>query len=169
MTEKPLASRFKEEALAVRARADLLDGGHWVDGMDFAEVETLARFLAAYRLPANAVVFREGDQERFMAVVISGEVRVAKENSAGAERVIATVGPDRTLGEMALVDGWPRSGTAVTTKPTQLLVLTQAGFEKIAEAHPRLWGQLLLKLCRLMSQRLRRVSGALVDHLTDDQ
>jgi CRP-like cAMP-binding protein len=165
VNEKPLAERFREEALDARQRADLLDGGMWVDGMPFRDVELLARSMAAYRVPADAVLFREGDTERFMALVLGGEMRIVKADSAGRERVLAVVGPHRTLGEMALVDGWPRSASAVASKESRLLVLSQAGFERIADAYPKLWGTLLLKLARLMSQRLRQTSGVLVDHL----
>jgi CRP-like cAMP-binding protein len=167
VNERPLAERFREEGLDVRRRADLLDGSRWVDGMDFADVQTLSKFLSSYVVPAGAVIFREGDTERFMAIVLSGEIRVLKENSSGKEKPLATVGPDRTLGEMALIDGWPRSATAMAVKASRLLVLTQTGFERIAQDHPRLWGTILLKLCRLMSQRLRQTSGVLVDHLAD--
>ncbi len=165
MNDRPLAERFREEALDARQRADLLDGGMWVDGMPFRDVELLARFMTAYKVPPGAVLFREGDTERFMTIVVSGEVRVVKADSLGRERVIAVVGPHRTLGEMALVDGWPRSASAVTAQETRFLALSQLGFERIAEHHPKLWGTLLLKLCRLMSQRLRQTSGVLVDHL----
>ena len=45
------------------------------------------------------------------------------------------------------------------------LTLTKQRFEQMADTHPRVWGALLLKFGKLMSQRPREASGVLVDYL----
>jgi CRP-like cAMP-binding protein len=66
---------------------------------------------------------------------------------------------------MALLDGQPRSATAVAAEDLVLLVFTRPELDKLVEAKPRLGVKLLWKLARFLSQRLRQTSGALAEHL----
>lgn len=160
-----VGDRIRPEEIGVERKAELLDGSRWARGLAWREVEGLARYFDVYRVPSGKILFREGDRERFMALVLAGRVRILKEDSARKHRELAVVNPGWTLGEMALIDGEPRSATAIVEEPTRLLVLTEERFERLATDQPRLWGVLLMKLGRLLSQRLRQTSGALVDHL----
>jgi CRP-like cAMP-binding protein len=60
------------------------------------------------------------------------------------------IGPGKTFGEMSLIDGEPRSASAIALDDSKVLVLTE---------------MVLLKLAQLMSQRLRQTSDLLVDFL----
>ena len=70
-----------------------------------------------------------------------------------------------SLGEMTIVDGEPRSATAVAVASSTLAVLTQENFLLIMRDKPALSAKLLLKIAQLLSQRLRLTSGILVDYL----
>jgi CRP/FNR family cyclic AMP-dependent transcriptional regulator len=66
---------------------------------------------------------------------------------------------------MSLVDGEPRSASVVADEPTTLVVLTAEGFACLSSEVPRLAIKVLLKISKLISQRLRQTSGTLVDYL----
>jgi CRP-like cAMP-binding protein len=76
---------------------------------------------------------------------------------------MATVRPGQTLGEMTLVDEWTRSGTAIAVTEVQLIGLTRAGYDHLCEQHPAIALRLMTQFARIISQRLRRASKALVE------
>ena len=77
------------------------------------------------------------------------------------------MGAGKTLGEMAVVDGEPRSATCVAKRECVLLLLTKDNFQCIVRQRPGLAVKLLVVIAKLLSQRLRQVSGVLVDYLDD--
>ena len=87
-----------------------------------------------------------------MYVVRSGEVAVL---SAGA--VLETIGPNGTFGEMALIDGAPRSATAVAREPTEVAVIDEKAFLYLVQKDPAF----ALDLLRRLTARLRRTTESL--------
>ena len=74
----------------------------------------------------------------------------------------------RTFGEMAVFDGKKRSATCVASEPCVLALLPKTQFERILAVNEALGIKLLLRVTRLLSERLRQVNGALVDFLSKD-
>ena len=64
---------------------------------------------------------------------------------------------------MSLIDGEPRSATAVAESNCVLLVLTRERLDQLATKAPGLAYKVLLLLARLISQRLRQTSGKFVE------
>ena len=73
--------------------------------------------------------------------------------------------PGKTFGEMSLVDGEPRSASVLADEKTTLIVLTADDFARLASEIPRLAIKVLLKISKLLSQRLRHTTGVLADHI----
>lgn len=143
----------------------LMDGVSFFNGYSGPELASLCAYFSAYQADAGAEIFAEGEPGSFLCVVVEGAAEVLKEDHDGVARVVATVGRDKTLGEMALIDEEPRSATARATEPAKLLVLTKERFERMSVEHPRLALEFMFRVARLLSKRLRRTSGMLVDHL----
>ena len=100
-----------------------------------------------------------------MGLIVEGLAEVRKKNCENEAVKVAAEGVGRLLGEMALVDGEPRSATARFVKAGLILLLTKENFERILKEHPHLGVSILLRICRLLSQRLRRTTGILSDFL----
>ena len=66
---------------------------------------------------------------------------------------------------MSLIDGWPRSASAVAVEDSTMLVLTKDNFEHLLSDQPQLGSQILMKLAGLLSQRLRMTNWVLVECL----
>jgi len=145
--------------------AELLDGTRWANEFAWPEIESLAAHLDVKRLQKGGIVCREGDGDPALFIIAKGSVSVLKHDREEKEKLLARLGPGQTLGEMALLDGQPRSATAVAAEDLVLLVFTRAALERLIEEKPRLGVKLLWKLARLLSQRLRQTSGALAEHL----
>lgn len=143
----------------------MLDGVQMLRDFEWAQIEALSGYLQLYRAVPGTVVFREGDKGDFMCIVLEGKLEIRKEDNQGADKIVATVLPGRSLGEMTMVDGEARSATAIVVEPATLAVLSQENFLKITRDKPVLAVKMLLKIAQLLSQRLRHTSGILVDYL----
>lgn len=75
------------------------------------------------RYPANAVLFHHGDLSAFAIFLISGWVKVSTDSPNGHEALLAIRGPGDVLGELAAIDGRPRSATVRTLMPARAAVL----------------------------------------------
>lgn len=133
--------------------------------MDRSEFDLLAAHLKPVSLERNAVLFREGDMASYMGVVLEGKLYVHKRGDDNINKELYTMTPGKIFGEMALLDGEPRSATLVAGEPTLVAILSREAFDRLCRERPAIGLKIMLRLGRLLSQRLRRVSGLLVDHL----
>ncbi|MGZ3418423.1 MAG: Crp/Fnr family transcriptional regulator [Polyangiales bacterium] len=105
----------------------------------------LARFSREFA--PGAVIFREGEHGDEMFVVQTGLVRISKHVSNG-NRVLATLGPGEFVGEMALLNGKPRTATASVTDdgPAKVLVIDRQRFEQMIANNREITIRLIKKL-----------------------
>jgi len=100
--------------------------------------------------PAGTVLFREGDAGRTMYVIRSGKVNIVKRISDN-EITLAVLGPGEFFGEMALLEGLPRSAGATVVDDALLIELEQNAFETLVRKN----GEIAVRLMRRLSSRLR--------------
>lgn len=113
------------------------------------------------RFAAGEIVFREGDPGDSLHVVTDGEVVVTVLSGEGEEATLARFGPGECFGELALLDGLPRSGTARAARPTATFMVTRPDF--LAWLHDR--PPAALALLETLSLRLRQTSERMTDRL----
>jgi CRP/FNR family transcriptional regulator, cyclic AMP receptor protein len=101
------------------------------------------------------LIFYQGDPAEALFVVIEGRVKVVVVNENGDEMVLVTLQPVDVFGEVALIDGEPRSASAETLEPTRVLVLTRATFLETLRESPA------------MTESLFRSLGAVLRRLTE--
>jgi CRP/FNR family transcriptional regulator, cyclic AMP receptor protein len=100
---------------------------------------------------AGESVFREGDPGEVMYVLLAGAVDL-KKRVEGGETVLTTVNePNEFFGEMALIDGRPRSASAVAVLDSRLLVVDQPAFESMVLTN----GKFALRIIKVLSERIR--------------
>lgn len=104
---------------------------------------------------AGEIIIRQGDPGHAAYLVVGGAVEVVAEGASG-ERALSALGPQAIFGEMALIDGGPRSATVRATEPTTCLVITRPVLDRImARADPVLRALLLASFRRLRIQNDR--------------
>ncbi len=138
---------------------------HMFRDFDWHDIETLSEYTQAYEAPKGLTLFKEGDIGNYVCLIIKGKVDVYKRDLNDNEKIVAQIGAGKTLGEMAIIDGELRSASAITAEQTDLILLTKDNFLRILNEKPGLAARILLQVSRLLSQRLRRTSGQLVDYL----
>lgn len=148
-----------------RQCAELLEVTPWSRRLSWLEEEGIGEYLRLYRLREGTVLFHEGDQDAFVAIVVEGALEIRKADSNGQVHQVARLGPGKMVGEMSLIDDAVRSATAVASEPTRLLVLTREEFERMGRERPGLALKYALMIAEAIAQLLRQTTGALVDHL----
>ena len=105
------------------------------------------------------------ERKPYVCFISTGSLDVIKKNEKGQEIVIASLGRGRSIGEMAIVDDFPRSATVKARTRTTLLILTRSGFEKILNDHSPIGAKVLKGISRLLSMNLRKTSSRLADYM----
>jgi CRP/FNR family transcriptional regulator, cyclic AMP receptor protein len=101
-------------------------------------------------LKAQEVLFYENEPGRDMAVVLKGKLAVEK-GEGHSKTLIAELSSGSIVGEMALIDGQPRSATIRALETTTVSLINQSFFESMIQKLP-LW---LSSIFKLLSMRLR--------------
>jgi CRP/FNR family cyclic AMP-dependent transcriptional regulator len=96
---------------------------------------------------AGDILCREGDPGDVMYVIQSGSVRITK-TIAGEDRVIAVLGAGEFLGELAILNGKPRSATATVTETTRCLLIEARTLEKMVAGNSEIAMRLIKKLAK---------------------
>lgn len=107
------------------------------------ERQRIARVADELTVPEGTVLTTEGGIGREAFVIIDGSCDVER---AGLR--LARLGPGDHFGEMALLDGGPRTATVTTTSETKLLVLSKRAFNGVLDEVPSLTRKLLESLAR---------------------
>jgi CRP/FNR family cyclic AMP-dependent transcriptional regulator len=112
------------------------------------EVATLAKLLEEVDVPAGRVIIRQGRRGSEFFIILDGRVRIERDGN-----VLSELGPGDFLGEIALVDGRPRTASAITEEPSRLFVLSSQSFNSMLRLHPAVESKVL----RALAQRVRKL------------
>ena len=124
------------------------------------ELTELARLLRRRHYPRNAVIFLAGDPASQLYLIEAGRVKIGLTSSEGQEVVLTILGPGDFFGDLALLDGEPRSADATALEDCQLLLLGRDEFMHFLEARPRVTIALLAVLSRRLRRNARQVQDA---------
>lgn len=123
------------------------------------ELKALASKGHAHTYTNGTAIFHEGDPGNALHIVIEGGVRIVVASRKGEEATVALLGPGECVGDLALLDGKPRSASAIASGPTKTLVVRRDDFLDWLSNRPRA-AQALLETLAL---RVRRTDEALAD------
>ena len=119
-------------------------------------LEEVAHELRVVRLCEGEVIFREGDPGDSLYLVGQGSVQISKLGRGGNQETLAFIQSGNFFGEMALLDGEPRSAMATAAENTILGTVTEEAFQHILELAPN---RLHMNFLRSVSERLRQVNS----------
>jgi len=132
-------------------------------GLSNNELMALATFSRERTYQGGAVIFGEGDAGREMYVVLEGRVRISKFIPGGGEEALAILERGDFFGEMALIDGQPRSADArAHGGPVTVLALDEATIKEVLTVDPNASLEFLQLLCRLIAKRLREIDEKVI-------
>lgn len=147
-----MVGRGDERLLALRS-------GRLFGEMPPADLEAMLSVAAERRVGRGALIFQRGDAGSSMMAVLSGQVRIGSMSREGKQVTLAVLGAGDVFGELALLDGKPRSADAVALEDCGLLVIERADFLALLRGNAGLLAGLLAMLC----DRLRQASATVED------
>jgi CRP/FNR family transcriptional regulator, cyclic AMP receptor protein len=115
-------------------------------GLDAAGLADLARGMRVRRFRRGETVFHVGDPGDALFIVMAGSIKITLPADTGDEAILATLRSGDFFGELALLDGAPRSATAVAIEPTETYVLSRDGFRELIASQAQMREALLATL-----------------------
>lgn len=132
-------------------------------GLSRKELMTLATFSREKRFQKSAAIFQEGDEGREMYIILEGRVMISKFIPGGGEEALAILERGDFFGEMALIDGAPRSADArAHGGPVTVLSLDEGTVQELLTMDAAAALEFLQLLCRLITQRLREIDEKVI-------
>ncbi len=114
------------------------------------------------RFDADDAIFSEGDAGDCLYLVVEGSVRISKAGRGGKQETLGFIQPGNFFGEMALIDGQPRSANAAAAESSVLGRIDAASFARILDNAPR---DLHMNFLRSVVERLRGINSHFITEL----
>lgn len=115
-------------------------------GMTDQALEAVAALANEVEIADGATVTREGDPGDSFFVIVDGRLRISRHGET-----IRDLGPGEFLGEISLVDGRPRTATAVAVGPVNAIVIERPAFLELMDR----FGAVRLGILMALSDRIR--------------
>jgi CRP-like cAMP-binding protein len=116
----------------------------------------------AREVPAGTVLFEENDPGSRMWVIRRGRVRIFR-RVAGSEIVLAFLGAGEFFGEMALLEGLPRSASAEAVEDSMLIEVDAATFEEMLRTNAEIAVRMMRKLAARVRESDKRIQGLVIE------
>jgi signal transduction histidine kinase len=145
---------------------ELLDNFKRVDifaGLTEEELAQMSDRFEQMHVKADEPVFTEGSPGDYFYVILTGEVIINKviPDPDSTQAPLTVMGPNEFFGEMALIDQFPRSASAIATKDSILIRIGKDSFIELCTNYPKL----LFNLIRTLSFRLRETNTRFIEAL----
>lgn len=140
-------------------RERLLRSNFLFRDLEPALLRQLAQMSRIERRAKGEMLFHQGDEGGAMYGIFSGAVRISVVSAEGKELTLCLLEPGDVVGEIALLDGLPRTADACAVEDTTLLVINRAPFMELLAREPRLARHVIELLC----ERLRLTNEFISD------
>lgn len=160
----PRSRSFAEVPDIARRAAELLLTRNALLPLTLEDAAVVVAHMRLVPYPAGAVLIQEGDTMHLdhMLLIVEGEVSISVAASQGGEAVpVAVLSAGALIGEMALLDGAPRSSTCIAIGPVHAAGMSRKGLEMLIQRHPAVAARLMVGLCCRLSDRLRAMGDQL--------
>jgi len=122
-------------------------------------LEHLGSYMKMRKARKGAVIFSKGDPGSGLLGVLSGMVKVSIASAEGKDIVLNIFREGEVFGEIALLDGRPRTADATAMSDCELIVIERRDFVRFLQGHP----DVTLKFIEILCSRLRRTSEQVQD------
>jgi CRP/FNR family transcriptional regulator, cyclic AMP receptor protein len=141
-----VCSATEAPSVARDEKIDLLRTVPLFAGLGDADLKRISTLADIVDLPADRLLMSQGKHGWEMFVLVSGSARIERDGQSLGER-----GPGEVLGEIALLDGGPRTATVTLSQPSRLLVVARREFQALMDEFP----EIRLRVLEAVAHRLR--------------
>jgi CRP-like cAMP-binding protein len=141
--------------IEARPLAEAMASIPFFSGVDAAILESVRRGMRTRRFRRGEVIFHQGDPGDALFIVTSGAIKITLPSESGDEAILTTLRAGDVFGELALLDGAPRSATATALEATETLILPREQFRELLATEPAIRDAILAAL----AGELRRLTN----------
>jgi CRP-like cAMP-binding protein len=114
------------------------------------QLATLSKYAEERDVPAGTELTHEGRIEGPVFVVLTGSVGIERDG-----QTVDTIGPGGFFGEIAAIDGGPRTATGRAITDSRVVVISPHQFNEVLDAAPDLQAAVMAE----MNRRLARIDA----------
>lgn len=129
------------------------------------DLQTLAALCETRQMGEGTTIFIENMPGEALFLIRKGIVRISKMFAEGDEKTLVVLGPEDIFGEMAIIDGLPRSATARVAEDAELISLKKKDFETLSKKSPDLALKMVMNIVKVFSKRIREADDEYRDML----
>lgn len=118
----------------------------------------IAQICTERSYKAGDALIKQGEEGIGLFIITKGRVKVEKTNPNGQSVEIASNGAGDILGEMAVLDGAPRTATVTASENTDVLILASWEFNSFLKTHP----EVAIDILPIVVKRFRETNDALI-------
>jgi CRP/FNR family transcriptional regulator, cyclic AMP receptor protein len=122
-------------------------------------MERLASYIKTRKVPRGTTIFSKGDPGSGLMGVLAGSVKVSVASPEGKDIVLNVFREGDVFGEIALLDGRPRTADAIAMSDCELVVIERRDFIPFLTSNP----DVTIKLIEILCSRLRHTSEQVQD------
>jgi CRP/FNR family cyclic AMP-dependent transcriptional regulator len=138
---------------------DILRDSPAFSGLDSESIARIERLSTIRHFDPGETVFRQGEPGTTLLGVISGTIRISVASESGQELHLNLIEPGEIIGEIAFIDGGPRTATGTAAEPTSCFAIQRTPFFALLDQRPQISRHLLALLC----ERVRWTSQLVAD------
>ncbi len=129
------------------------------------DLNKLASFCEMREMSEGTTVFIENMPGESLFLIKKGTIRISKMFAEGDEKTLVVLGPEDIFGEMAVIDGLPRSATARVAEDAELISLKKKDLERLCRDDAALALKLVSNIVKVFSKRVREANEEYRDML----
>ena len=127
------------------------------DGLPDDRLDHVAQVCRWQSVDADQPLVLRAQDEGDVYFIVSGSVRITTYAASGRQVTFRDCGEGELFGELAAIDGGPRSADVVTLQPSVLASLAPADFRALLREEPLLAERVMLRLASLVRQLSERI------------
>jgi len=124
------------------------------EGLSAEQLAKVAALAEVRKYAIRSIVVSQGEPANALFVIAKGRLKVSASGTDGRDTVLGIMAEAEVFGEIALLDGGPRSATCTALEPCELIAIDRAQFMELLLASPGI----AVKLLQVLAARLRRLS-----------
>jgi CRP/FNR family transcriptional regulator, cyclic AMP receptor protein len=152
-----IAQNFEDQKVGL-AIINLLRGLPFFQGLGDGELRKIARLFTQKMFRAGETIFKKGEYSYDAYVLMRGQVDIVLNEGAPP---LAQLGNGEIFGELAFLDGTPRTASAIASQTTIALVIQRTAFSDLARREPHLGMVVFRNIAMELSKRLRKANEVL--------
>ncbi|MCX8094203.1 MAG: cyclic nucleotide-binding domain-containing protein [Candidatus Goldbacteria bacterium] len=137
--------------------ADFLLGSKGFKDLNQSDIDAFNSICTEESFKAGETIFQEESPGDKMFIIKTGSVKILKKVK-GKENTLAVLNPGEFFGEMALLDGLPRSAAAKANTDTTVLTITRDNYNSLRQKYPQTALKIIDILIKVLSNRLRQAN-----------